>query len=323
MTQFIKKKFIITSLLIISLLLAACGNQPSTSPDKENKENDQATQEERVMADSLGNEVTIPENPERIIAPYLEDPLIALGITPVAQWSVNDGASIQNYLQDSLKDIPTIPFDLPFEAVTSFNPDLILIGSPDLIEGGKYEQYSKIASTYVLGAEENNWRNKLLKIGEVFGQTDKANEVLATYDQLAKEAKGKIEGKVGKPSAAAIWIINNTVYMVSETASSGVVLYNDLGLQPPSLVQEISASATGDWSQVSLEKFVQLDADYLFVINGDQAGGAEILNDSLMANIPAIKNGNVYEFNSDTSWLYSGVIANTQIIEHVLASMVK
>ena len=37
---------------------------------------------ERILTDAMGHEVTIPANPERIIASYLEDNLVALGITP-------------------------------------------------------------------------------------------------------------------------------------------------------------------------------------------------------------------------------------------------
>lgn len=184
-----KKHLILTGIFILSIVLAACGNQATTS-DKASKDNE--VEQDRVLTDSLGHEVTIPEKPQRVIAPYLEDHLIALGITPVAQWSVK-GGSVQGYLQDSLKEIPTIEFDLPFEAVTSFKPDLIVIGSPDIAEGEKYEQYSKIAPTYVMGTEDSNWRNKLLKVGEIFGQTEKANEVLAEYEQAAKEAKEKLK----------------------------------------------------------------------------------------------------------------------------------
>ncbi|MFB2518559.1 MULTISPECIES: ABC transporter substrate-binding protein [unclassified Lysinibacillus] len=318
MKKFIKKNAFLTGILIISILLTACGTQSSSTIEKAKEENSN-----RVLTDSIAHEVTIPKNPQRIIAPYLEDHLVALGLKPVAQWSVKGGTSIQDYLQDSLKDIPTIEFDLPYEAVTSFNPDFIVIGSPELAEGEKYKQYSKIAPTYVMGTEDNNWRNKLLKMGEIFGQTDKAKEVLANYDQFAKEAKEEIHNKIGNPSATVIWNIKNSIYMVSDTASSGVVLYEDLGLQTPSLVKEMSASAAGDWSQVSLEKFLQIDADYLFVINSDSVGSSELLSDPLLANIPAIKNGHVYEFESSSSWLYSGAIANRQIIENVLDSIVK
>uniref|UniRef100_UPI0020BED44C ABC transporter substrate-binding protein n=1 Tax=Lysinibacillus fusiformis TaxID=28031 RepID=UPI0020BED44C len=85
----------------------------------------------------------------------------------------------------------------------------------------------------------------------------------------------------------------------------------------------VSASAAGDWSQVSLEKFIQIDADYLFVINSAHTGSTELLSDPLLAYIPAIKNGHVYEFDQNSSWLYSGAIAGRQIIQNVVDSIAK
>lgn len=67
----------------------------------------------------------------------------------MAQWTVGQG-SIQDYLAKELKDVPTISYDLPYEAVLKFEPDLLLISSSALVEGGKYKEYSKIAPTYVV-----------------------------------------------------------------------------------------------------------------------------------------------------------------------------
>lgn len=314
-----KVKSLIASFLAISIFLVGCGQQDS---EKNSEEVESST--ERTLTDALGHKVTIPANPKRVIASYLEDNLVALGITPVAQWSVNDGKSIQDYLQGNLKDVPTIPHDLPVEAVMSFNPDLIIVDSATAVEGSKYEQYSKIAPTYVIRKENNNdWREELLKVGEVFGKEDKAKQVLEDYEAKAKAAKEKIHNSIGDESAAAIWLVNNQFFMVSETASSGAVLYGDLGLKTPSLVKEISNTATGDWSAVSLEKLAQLDADHIYLLNSDKGNGSDMLKDPLWKNVPAVKNNHVYEFTSDTSWLYSGAIANGQMIDDVLKTLVK
>src|SRR5690606_7174469 len=108
---------------LLVLALAACGEEEAatdssnTNDTEENKSADTEEGGTRTLTDAMGNEVEIPENPERVLASYLEDYLVALDITPVAQWSVNDSASIQDYLQADLEGVPTIPFDLPFEAV--------------------------------------------------------------------------------------------------------------------------------------------------------------------------------------------------------------
>jgi iron complex transport system substrate-binding protein len=59
------------------------------------------------------------------------------------------------------------------------------------------------------------------------------------------------------------------------------------------------------------------------LINSDKSTGSEALKDAVWKNIPAVKNGHVYEFDSTHSWLYGGVIDNSQIIDDVLTSLVK
>ncbi len=327
--MFMNKKIAVmmASFLALVLLLVGCSDKNNGATEKEVEQAEPESGEtstERTLTDAMGHEVTIPANPQRIIASYLEDNLVALGITPAAQWSINDGAGVQDYLQAYLKDVPTIPHDLPFEVVTSFTPDLLLMESAQAVEGSKYEQYAKIAPTYVVEVENNSdWRDKLVSVGEILGKADQAKQVLADYDKKASEAKQIIQDAVGTESAAAIWLVNNSFYIVGEHVSSGAVLYGDLGLTTPNVVKEISSTATANWSAISLERLAELDADHLFLINSDKGNGAEMLQDPLWKNIPAVKNGNIYEYGAETSWLYAGAIANTQIIDGVVESMTK
>lgn len=304
------------TLLVGGSLLAACGSNDSST---KNSTKESTSAEERVMTDALGNDVTIPANPKKIIGSYLEDYLVALDVTPVAQWTVNN-SSIQDYLQDELDGIPTISYDLPYEEVLKYEPDLLLVSSSALVEGGKYDEYSKIAPTYVVkNGDDVTWRDQLLDVGAVLGKEDDAEKVLADYDTLAENTKKELADKASDQSAAVLWITNNQAFMVSETRSSGAVLYGDLGLKIPDLVKEISESATADWSSVSLEKLAELDADNLFVINSDASD--PFFQEDVWKNLPAVKNDKVFTFGGDSGWLYNGPIAYTKIIEDVKASL--
>ena len=330
-----KRTILLAGLMTLSLLLAACGsnNGNSASPAATGSaspsasaaapsESAPAEPAERTLTDGLGHEVKIPANPQRIIASYLEDYLVALGVTPVAQWSVANG--IQDYLRDTLKDIPTIPYDLPFEAVTGFGPDLLLIGSNSTVDGDKYDQYAKIAPTFVLGDETvGDWRKALLKIGEVLDKSDEAQKTLDEYERKAADAKAKIQETLPGQSVAAVWLVQNSFFVVSDNQSSGALLYSDLGFAAPEVVQEISKSGTGNWNAISLEKLADLDADHLILINSDKDAGSEALNDPVWKNIPAVKNGKVYEYAADSSWLYYGPVASSQMIDNVLKDIVK
>ncbi len=317
-----KKLCRISGIAILAIGLAACGNNQTdqNTSDTKNNTTEEQHSNTRKVTDAMGHEIEVPVHPERVLATYLEDYLVALNVKPVAQWSVSNG--IQDYLQDDLLEgVPTIPHDLPFEAVQELSPDLIIMDSAEMVEGGKYEQYSKIAPTYVVGNNQNNnWRDELIEVGKVLNKEDEAKQVLAEYEKLAKDAKEKLASKGTPPSAAAVWLVNNNFFIVSSNLSSGDVLYNDLGLEVPSVVEEISAKATSNWNPISLEKLTELDADYLFLINSDKQGASEI-NKNLWNTIPAVQNNQVIEIPASSSWLYTGTIANTEIIEDVLEAI--
>ncbi|MDY0394641.1 ABC transporter substrate-binding protein [Virgibacillus halophilus] len=303
---------------VLSIGLAACASNDQANDKQSAKQKNDV----RQVTDVMGHEMKVPTKPKRIVASYLEDYLAALDVKPVAQWSVSNG--VQDYLQDDyLQGVPTISYDLPYEAVQKFKPDLVLMNSSSMVEGGKYDQYSKIAPTYVAAKEQDNdWKKVLLEVGKVLDKEDKAKQVLTDYEKYAKDAKAKLEDKGEKPSAAAIWLTNNKFFIVSKNLSSGDVLYNDLDLKAPKIVDEISAKSTNSWNEISLEKLAELDADYIFLINYDKQGASE-LDNKLWKNLPAVKNNQVAEIPSTSSWLYTGPIANKAIIDDVLKTIDK
>lgn len=315
-------------LLSFTLLLSACsGTSSPTATDGASQGNNNTSAEpasqERVLKDALGHEVKVPAQPQRVLASYLEDHLVALGVKPVAQWSVGKN-SVQAYLQKELKDVPAIASDLPFEAVLNFKPDLIIMDSASMVEGDKYDQYSKIAPTYVVGSNMNNdWRQELLTVGEVLNKSSEAKQALSNYDKKAAESKAKLSQTVGQKTAAALWVTDKNVYVVNQNLSSGDVLYKDLGFKIPQVVQEISKTAKANWSNLSLEKLAELNADYIFIVNSKNVSKDEIIKDPVWAGIPAVKEGHVYDFGKDSSWLYTGTIANSQMIDDVLKNVMK
>lgn len=303
------RKIVLAAAALFTLVgLAACGQSGTT----ESSSSEPTT---RQLTDAQDHKVDIPEKPKRVIASYLEDYLVALDEKPVAQWTVGKG-SIQDYLQDDLEEVPTINYDLPYEEVLKYEPDLLLIGSNATVEGGKYDEYAKIAPTYVVkNGDGVTWREQLNEIGKVFNKEDKAKQVEEDYETLITQTKKELGNKIDGKSVAVLWVTNNSAFMVAENRSSGRLLYGDLGFEVPDLTKEVSEKATSDWSAVSLESLSQLDADYLFLVNSDQ--GAAMFEDPLWQNIPAVKNKQLYEFGPETSWLYNGPIAYTKMVENI------
>ena len=303
-------------MLGMSLIAAGCSNEAEDTANNTDTE-------EVAVTDDAGHEVSVPENPERIIGTYLEDDLLTLEETPVVQWTVGE-ESIQEYLQpEGLEGVPLMPFDLPFEAVTLEEPDLLLLSSSDLADGDKYDSYSKIAPTFVVeSGSYDDWRDRLTRVSEVFGKEDLAEEKINEYNSVVENTAADLEEEVGDESAVAVWWTGDSYFISNQDKSSGEVLYNDLGLTAPLLVEELSADNETPWIEASLESLAELEADHIFFIGTDEGDSEAAFSDDVFSNIPAIENGNVYEYTKADSWLYSGYIANSLIVEDVEEALV-
>lgn len=325
-----KRIWLAATLAAALLAVSACGSQgtgnagdepsPSGSGAPAQGAASAKPAADKTATDAMGHAVTIPANPKRIIGSYLEDPLLVLGVKPAAQWSVPNGTQL--YLQKELEGVPTIPSTLPPETVLGFSPDLLLIGTEGAVEKGLYEQYAKIAPTYVLGSElTNDWRKTLLKIAELLNKTDVADKALKGYDEKVKTTKAALQQSIGDKKAAILWLTNKTFYVVNGKVASGAVVYGDLGLNPPNILA-VLPEAKANWVSISLEKLAVLDADYIFLVNSDK-GQAGNLEEPLWKNIPAVKAGHVYEFDRSGSWLYNGLIAGTKVMDDLVNRLSK
>jgi iron complex transport system substrate-binding protein len=305
-------KGIIAVFICTILLLAGCG---TNNDAKETTEK----QKDVTVTDAMG-QVTIPKNPKRILAPYMEDSLVALGVTPAAQWSI--GTTVLDYLQSDLKDVPTISWDLPLEQTIKAQPDFIIFSSASAIQKGNYEEYKKIAPTYVFKDEDSaDWRKQLQVMGTLLGKDEKAKNALADYDAKVKEASKKIKDAIGDETAAIVWVAGDQFYLFENTRFAANVLYGDLGVAQPEMVQKLP-KAEATWKPVSLEALSKLDADHVFLVSKPNEPGIETLkNSSVWNGIPAVKKGNVYHMEDPSHWTISGVIANNLTIDQIVDSL--
>ncbi|QHT45254.1 iron-hydroxamate ABC transporter substrate-binding protein [Bacillus sp. SB49] len=310
------KWLVMISLLFVLIIVTACNS------DTENAEKDSEQEaKERTMTHAMG-ETTIPENPERILAPYLEDSLVALGEQPVAQWSIGD--SVLDYLQPELKDIPKIGWDLPIEQTIEQNPDLIIFSSPSALQNGSYDDYNNIAPTYVMEEETNaDWRAQLTAIGEILDKKEEAEKVLNDFDQKVEDAKSSLKNSIGGESVAFVWTTGEQFYVFDNTRYAAEIMYEDMGITQPEFIKNLPEGEE-QWNPISLEKLGQMDADHVFLIGAEGEPGLEILeNSSVWQNTPAAKSAQVYLMNEPSHWTIDGVIAHEMTIDKVVNTLSK
>ncbi|NNV02343.1 ABC transporter substrate-binding protein [Brevibacillus sp. MCWH] len=319
--------------LAVSLLTGCGSNQAQRAESSEQPQsvstaadasatgaNTPASSGERTVKDELGHEITVPAEPKRVFAPYLEDSLLKLGIKPVVQWS--NGNMAHAYLQEELKDVPKLDFSggLPSpEVIMSYNPDLIILHTATYAANGTYENYAKIAPTYVFQNASGDVEKSLVTLGELLGKSAEADQALKVYRQKVQEAKEKLDQAVGGKKVAIMRFAAKGVSLMGANYLCGNVVHQQLGVGKSKLVENANSA------NVTLETLSNLDADYIFVINAYGQGTQrmkEMTESSIWKSIPAVKQGHVYEVN-DEYWLGSGLIAYEKIIDDTVKLLAK
>ncbi len=272
--------------MFVTLLITACSdNGADNNSDSSNTNDDQSAE---VTLDSKMGEVTIPSNTERVVAPYHEDALLALGITPVAKWAI--GETTQGYLEDQLKDIPKLEWNMPQEQVLNHEPDLIILENAL----DSYEALMKTIKNrhYLCHDRRNNkknWRQQIKTFGKLFDKESKAQEVLDQYDDKVANAKETLNKAIGDETVAAIWAKGDQFYLFEQNRQSAEVLYSELGISQPDLVKELGKAQT-QWNPISLEKLSKLKADHVFLLAKKEEQGLQTLKDSTVwQSTPAVK----------------------------------
>ncbi|MFZ3579282.1 iron-hydroxamate ABC transporter substrate-binding protein [Virgibacillus sp. DJP39] len=319
MRFFTKKQVILTfSLACLLLVISACGNDNDDTSSSEST-NDKK-QGSEVTVEGKKGEVTIPADVERVLAPFHEDALLALGVKPVAKWSI--GKTVQGYLEPQLKDLPRIEWNLPQEQVLEHNPELLILGSDLASYEGTYEDYSKIATTYVMPEEvSNNWRKQVKVFGKMLGKEDKAEEVLSAYEEKASAAKEKLTKSLGEESVAIIWVVGGQYFLFEKDRHSAAVVYSELGITVPPLVESLG-EAQAQWNPISMEKLSELKADHVFLLGLEGEQGLETLkNSDVWQSIPAAEKDQVYVMNDPSFWTNKGLIASEKTIDALLKTL--
>ncbi|KRG12573.1 iron-hydroxamate ABC transporter substrate-binding protein [Lederbergia galactosidilytica] len=310
-------------LIMIIFIIAGCGNN-DTQKETE-KSGDKAPVEENnkeITLDSEMGEVTIPLNAKKVLAPFHEDALLSIGVTPVAKWAI--GTSVQNHLEDQLQTVPNIEWTLPLEQVLSYQPDLIILENTMDSYEGTYEDYQKIAPTYVMDEETvNDWQKQLDVFGQLLGKEDVAKQAINDYEKKVAESKTEVQDTIGDETVAAIWVIGGKYFVFEKDRHSAKVLYSELGVHYPQFIDELG-EAKPQWEALSLEKLSELDADHVFLLAAEGEEGLDVLENSKVWNsIPAVKNNQVYVLNAADSWTNKGLIASTKTIDTFLETLKK
>ncbi|MFM9278025.1 iron-hydroxamate ABC transporter substrate-binding protein [Paenibacillus jiagnxiensis] len=301
MNQFRKWTFIVFTLLMIGVL-SACGNAstPSAANSGEsagNTNSTEASQSETITYKASNGVVEIPRNPKRVVEvadSYVGD-LLVLGIKPVG---VNQQALENPYFEGKLDGVANLGDGQSFEQILELKPDLII--APGWADASVLESYSKIAPTVGIKFGELPLREQLREFGKMTGKEAEAEAWITAWDQKIAEVKPQVQAAIGDKTVSIIQPYAKGIYAFGHNyGRGGDIIYGELELKAPPIVQQQAIDNGQGWANLSLEKLPEYAGDYIFTNpwSGDDTDPSAVYESSLWKNLPAVKNNRVFRMN--------------------------
>jgi len=274
---------------------------------------------DKTVTDSFGRTVTIPSEPKEVICSgsgclryltYLGAQNLASGVDSIEEEPQKMDARGYALLNPQFKDLPLFGEyrgkDDP-EKIIAISPEVIFkISSTGQTEAATKDEADKLSSKTSIpvimmpygslrtAEEQEQMFSTLRLMGDITGKKDRAEELIsyieATIADLQSRTKGIPESE------------QKTAYVggVSYAGAHGIISTEPA--YPPFLwdnIKNVAGKMGTQHADVAKEAIVDWDPDYLFMdigtIQSDNEGGiGELKNDPALADLKAVKNGNVY-----------------------------
>lgn len=246
------------------------------------------TAESYKVTDAIGEVVTIPHKPMRIMGTSPAIDTMLLGVVEPSRLVLcydSDRDPVMSYISEDVKDIPvTVPFrGISMEIITRMKPDLIVASTyvkPKELELWKSMGYPVIVIRGPVSVSQV--KDAVTLIAAAVGENDRGERVIGEMNRQLKEIDDTIS-KLDRPKPS--------VFLVSQMTKYGGPgsMYHEL-LTHAHIRNAIEEAGAVNGELLAQELLVKADPDFL-IVSTDRAGdstGAGAFRDKFLSN-PAIQ----------------------------------
>ena len=280
-------KKLLIPLIVLVLVLAACGNGSDDNGDKNDK---------KTYKQDDGKKVKVPKNPKRVVV---------LGTTYAGGLKQLDTniVGVANLVDDSkvlkkkFKGVKKVDPE-KVESVAKLKPDLIVTYNTDK----NLKKLNKIAPTVAYDYQKHDYKDQHKELGKLVGKEDKAQKWIDDWDKKTKNDSKEIKDKLGQDTTVSIIKdFDKKVYALGKTYGHGSeVVYDSFGMKMPDKVEK--ATKKNDLAEISNEEIPEMAGDY--VITPVAKGGKLSFEDQdYWKNTDAVKNGHTIKVDEGIYWL--------------------
>lgn len=301
-------------LFVLSLLMAVTLSACSSSTESKKAETVKIT---ALNANKEEVEIEVPYDPERIAILDMAalDILDNLGLGDRVVGSASTSLDyLQSYVSnEEIINLGTIK-EADLEAVMKSEPDIIFIGGR---LSASYDQLSEIAPVVYLATDTQlgiveSVKKNATTIASIFGKENEITEKMA-----GNQARIEKLQEIAKDSTAVIGMSTSGSFNLLGDDGRCSMIGNEIGFENigaaaasnKSDKKEESSSTSTHGNETSFELLVELNPDYIFVLDRDvaiQTDGAQLAKDivenELTMKTSAYANGNIVYLAHPAVW---------------------
>lgn len=284
---------------VMALSLAGCGSSPASEPVSSavssSVASSAASETESgaiLLTDQAGREVKLEKPAETIVSCYYVTTYatMALGISDrvVGLEKKADTRPIYQMAAPELLEKTAVGTLKEFnvEGTAALNPDLVLMPKK-LMDHADTLTDLGIAVLVVDPENQEKLNEMLLLIGKAAGVEDKA-EALVKYNQDELKNLASVVADLEKPT---VYMAGNSDYLTTAPAA----MYQNSLIEQAGGVNAAKDVEGDYWTQVSYESLLAMAPEVIVVPGKASYSVQDILNDAQLKDLPAVKNGAVYQ----------------------------
>ncbi|PKG24207.1 iron-hydroxamate ABC transporter substrate-binding protein [Niallia nealsonii] len=279
------KKLLVPFILILALVISACGN----TNEKNGKENEKE-KSGTITYQSEDGPIEVPKNPQRVVVlSSFAGSVMSLGVNIVG---VDSWSKANPRFAEGLKGAQEIS-DENIEKIIELNPDLII----GLDNVKNMDKLKKIAPTVTFTYGKVDYLTQQLEIGKVLNKEKEAQDWIDDFKERAASTGKEIKAKIGEDATVTVVEnFNKQMYVFGNNWGRGTeILYQEMGLKMPKKVEEMALK--DGYYAISSEVLPEYVGDYLVISKyNDQDNSFQ--DTQTYKDMPAVKNNHVFEANA-------------------------
>ncbi|WP_455660415.1 iron-hydroxamate ABC transporter substrate-binding protein [Pradoshia sp.] len=281
------KKWILPLMLLSVLLISACSNTSSSGNENESKKEEAQT----FTYESETGPIEVPKDPQRVVMlSGFTGNVIHLGVNLVG---VDVWSKTNPTFEQELKDVAEVSED-NLEQIIELEPDLIIA----LSTVKNIDKLNEIAPTVTYTWGKLDYLEQHIEIGKLLGKEEEAKAWVDDFQERVTEAGDEIKAKIGEDSTVSvIEAFDKNLYVYGDNWARGTeILYQGMKLNMPEKVKEMALK--DGYYTLSTEVIPDYAGDYVILSKYAEAD-TSFQETETYKNIPAVKNGHVYEMEGN------------------------